>query len=100
VTPYAQRQIWLKESYDFKCSCVACANQFPVDLIRKDREFRSPSIVLMSSVASSLDELTHNNKYIQEKFEKDFPSFEIDELTERNIVNVGCIVSEAMKFKA
>ena len=100
VTPFQERKEALKREYGFDCTCLACVNQYPVQLEKKHRKFKLPNRSFLDSIGAARDEFKRNNEYIQKYYEANFPCIEIDDLTERNVYNIACIASDCMRFNA
>lgn len=78
-SPREERQKFLLNDFQFKCSCEACTADFPLmeNLKKVDKNFHSPSNYV-ASVEEAKEIFKQNCEYVEEKIKSfPFPCYEI-----------------------
>lgn len=78
-----ERQADIQTTYGFKCSCEACAHDYPIiDYLPSDNtDLNFPEI---TSMEKAMEEFRRNCDYINQNAEK-YPSLELCKLIQRNV---------------
>lgn len=83
--PVQERQKSLYDQFKFRCSCIACLNNYPieVDLKKCDISFVDPDTSSCKSIHEAISTFKENCRYIDKNFEH-HPCYEVCRLMQAN----------------
>lgn len=89
-----ERQQVLQDSYQFKCECTACVQNYPAsELPRRVKKFAEPNMKFFGTIKESKAEFKRNIAYL-EKIMVNHPSYETVVLLHRNsclLIHMGSL---------
>lgn len=75
-----KRQLNLLQDFQFKCSCEACVNDYPLmsDLKKYDKNFVDPPTLISDDIFKAKSQYVSNCEYVEKNIKQfPFPSYEI-----------------------